>query len=231
MGIEQLLATLGTIEAVSKDTIAAIRKAFEGATKEAEAWKGRADKAEAAVSRLNDLLGGSDKDAKTALENLKQQVTDLTTERDKYKGEAETLKSEIKRGQKLEQLGAIATKAGIDRDGLAAMIKSGVLPEDKTVVEGEGDKATIKIDGKEIKEYLKAYPYLERALIVSTSDGSNGQGGDQNNQTSQPPQNNNTSANAPTGGTNGTNANKNPVLGAIVDLGFAVPGTSDRGNN
>lgn len=231
MGIEALLAALEKIDGVSKETIAGIRKSYEAATRESETWQNRATRAEATVTRLNELLGGEGKDAQKALETLQQQIKDLTTDRDKFKGEADTLRESIKKGEKYDQLGAIATKAGIDRDGLIAMLKGGMLPDDKVVIEGEGDKAAIKVDGKDLKEYLKSYPYLERALVVTSTtpqDGQsnqNNQNNQQNNQTpSTPPQ-------TPTGGTNGTNSGKNPVLGAIAELGFAIPGASsgDRG--
>lgn len=220
MGIEQLLAVLNGIEAVSKETIAGIRSAYEQATRESEAWKKRADRSEAAVTRLNDLLGGESGDAKKTLESLQQQIADLTADRDKHKTEAEKLKADIKRTEKLDQLGAIAARIGIDRDGLAALLKGGMLPEDKTTVEGEGDKAVIKVDGKEIKEYLKSFPYLERALLVVAVTPENGQEPPQNptnNQTPpRPPA-------TPTGGTNTSNNTKDPTLAAIAELGFAVP--------
>lgn len=220
MGIEQLLATLGTIEAVPKETIAAIRKAYEQANRESEAWKKRADASEASVNRLNELLGGESGDAKKAVEMMQQQIKDLTTDRDRHKTEAETLKADIKRTQKLDQLGAIASKMNIDRDGFAAMIKGGMIPEDKILVEGEEDKATIKVEGKDLKDYLKSYPYLERALIVVPTAPDNGQEPAANSSTTPTPT---APPLTPTGGTNGTNSKVDPTLNAIVELGFAVP--------
>jgi len=231
MNIEQLLALLGTIEAVSKDTIAGIRSAYEAATRESETWKKRADKAEASVTRLNELIGGSDKDAKTALEDLQKKITDLTAERDQFKTKSESLEADIKRAQKLDQLGAIAAKAGIDREGLATAIKAGLLPEDKTVVVGEGDAAKIQVDGKDIKEFLKTQPFLERALIVPPANGSDQGNPDANTNNGQlQPQNQQQTPTGgqqqqtPTAGTSGGNAGKNPILGAIAELGFKVPG-------
>lgn len=235
MNIEQFLAILATIEAVSKDTITGIRSAYESVTRESEAWKKRADSAEASVTRLNDLLGGEGKDAKAALEALQTERDNLKTERDTFKAKAEGLEADIKRSQKLDQLGAVAAKMGIDREGLATAIKAGMLPEDKTVVVGEGDAAKIQVDGKDIKEYIKAQPFLERALIVPPANGSDQGNPDTNtsNGSLQPQNSGNQQTptggqqqQTPTAGASGGNAGKNPILGAIAELGFKVPGAS-----
>lgn len=212
--IDQLLERLLAIESVPQDIVNGIRTAYDQANDESERWRQRADKWQETVNRLNSLIGGEGKDATAALERLTSEVESLKKERDKHRQEAQDLKDQKARRERIDEIIAIAPKANLDPQGLKELISNGLIDLDQVKTTEE----SIVIDGKSIDEYFSDRPFIKRALMTTSEDN------EQQPQQPQPQQQPQQPQQVPNGGTNSAgNQGQSPVLQAINSMGFSIP--------